>query len=99
MPTPAELYAAILADPDDVNLRLAYADAVADTDPEHAELIRLDVEDEQLGRTARRLPPEQSIRRRQLSQAIGSRIAADVAPMVDSWQLRRGFPELVKMTG
>jgi uncharacterized protein (TIGR02996 family) len=97
MPTAAELYDAILADPDNVDLRLAYADAVEDTDPEHAELIRLDIEREQLGRTARRLPPEQSIRRRQLSRAIGPRIAAAVAPMVDSWQLRRGFPELVEL--
>ncbi len=39
MPTAAELYDAILADPDNVDLRTEYADAVADTDPEHAELI------------------------------------------------------------
>jgi uncharacterized protein (TIGR02996 family) len=39
MPTAAELYDAILADPDNVDLRLQYADAVSDTDPDHAELI------------------------------------------------------------
>ncbi len=53
MSTAAELYAAILADPDNLELRLQYADAVADTDPEHAELIRLQLEKERLGRQAR----------------------------------------------
>jgi uncharacterized protein (TIGR02996 family) len=36
----AELYAAVLAAPDDLDVRLAYADAVEDTDPRHARLIR-----------------------------------------------------------
>ena len=98
MPTAAELYAAILADPDNLELRLQYADAVADTDPEHAELIRLQLEKERLGRQARRLPPDLSRHQRRLALSIGPRIARDVAPLVTSWQLRRGFPELVKMT-
>jgi uncharacterized protein (TIGR02996 family) len=98
MPTPSELYEAILADPDNVDLRLRYADAVAPQDSDHAELIRLDVEKERLGRQALHAPPEQAKRRRQLSRAIGPRIAAGVAPLVYGWQLRRGFPELVEMS-
>jgi len=98
MPTAAELYAAILADPDNLDLRLQYADAVTDTDPDHAELIRLQIEKERLGRQARRLPPDLSRHQRRLALSIGPRIARDVAPLVTSWQLRRGFPELVKMT-
>jgi len=98
MPTAAELYDAILADPDNVDLRLQYADAVSDTDPDHAELIRLDIEKERLGRQSLRLPLDQSTRRRSLSRSLGPRLARDVAPLVASWQLRRGFPEVVKMS-
>ncbi|WP_372338892.1 TIGR02996 domain-containing protein [Actinoplanes sp. RD1] len=36
----AELYAAVLAAPDDLDVRLAYADAVESSDPGHALLIR-----------------------------------------------------------
>jgi|SRR5215207_374871 len=97
MSSPAELYAAILADPDSAELRLRYADAVAGTDPDHAELIRLGLEKERLGRQASPLPLEQSERYRRLIRAIGPRIAADVAPLVDEWRLRRGFVELVEM--
>lgn len=98
MSTPTELYQAILDDPDSLDLRFQYADAVADTDPDHAELIRLDIEKERLGRQALNAPAVSAQRRRQLSRAIGPRIAADVAPLVSGWQLRRGFPELVEMT-
>lgn len=98
MPTAAELYAAILADPDNLDLRLQYADAVADTDPEHADLIRLQIEDEQLGRQARYPSAEKFQRVQQLLNSAGERIAAAVAPLVDDWQLRRGFPEVVQMS-
>ncbi|WP_369077249.1 TIGR02996 domain-containing protein [Symbioplanes lichenis] len=36
----AELYAAVLAAPDDLDVRLAYADAAEGSDPRHARLIR-----------------------------------------------------------
>ncbi len=40
---PGQLYQRILADPEDDQVRLAYADAVAGEHPEHAELIRAQV--------------------------------------------------------
>lgn len=98
MSTPAELYPAILADPDNLELRLRYADAVQASDPGHAELIRLDIAAEEQGRRGFSLPAEQAKRRRQLTRAIGPRVAVAVAPLVDSWRLRRGFPEVVKLT-
>jgi uncharacterized protein (TIGR02996 family) len=98
MPTAAELYDAILADPDNVDLRLQYADAVSDTDPDHAELIRLQVEDERLGRQALFPHADKFERTQRLLRSVGPRIAATVAPLVNDWQLRRGFPEVVAMT-
>jgi uncharacterized protein (TIGR02996 family) len=98
MPTAAELYDAILADPDNLDLRTEYADAIADTDPEHAELIRLQVDRENMGRRAVRPEPEQFDREYDLEQTVGPRISSAVAPLVDAWQLRRGFPEVVKVS-
>ncbi|MEV4715268.1 hypothetical protein [Micromonospora sp. NPDC049374] len=85
MATPADLYAAILADPDDLDLRRRYADAIETVDPEHAELIRLDLDG---GSTPRRLL---------LGRRVGPRLARPVAHLVDAWRLRRGFVESVTM--
>src|SRR5215217_7453119 len=97
MPTAAELYDAILADPDNLDLRIEYANTIADTDPDHAELIRLQVERERLGRRAVRPEQERFYREHDLEQTVGPRIARGVAPLAAAWQLRRGFPEVVKV--
>ena len=97
-PSAAELYAAIRADPDDLDLRHQYASAVADHDFEHADVIRLQIMKERLSRQGRRLPPDLSRHERRLAGATGPRIAGEVSPLVAGWQLRRGFPEVVEMT-
>ena len=58
MPTAAELHRGILADPDNLDLRMKYASAVEDTDPEHAELIGLQVTDLQARRSGSSAPAD-----------------------------------------
>ncbi|MFV2018479.1 TIGR02996 domain-containing protein [Micromonospora sp. LOL_023] len=81
------LYAAILADPDDLGLRLRYADAVEPTDPDHAELIRLQIE------------PVNAPRLIRLERRVGPRIAAPVAGFVAAWRVNLGFVDSVTMSG
>ncbi|WP_374224668.1 hypothetical protein [Micromonospora sp. C51] len=87
MATPADLYAAILAHPDDLDLRRRYADAVGTTDPEHAELIRLDLD-------GIRNTREVMLLHRRLRQ----RLAAGVAHLLVDWRIRNGLIESVTMT-
>ncbi|WP_443083998.1 hypothetical protein [Verrucosispora sp. WMMA2121] len=87
MATPAELYAAILADPDDLDLRRRYADAIETTDPERAELIRLDLE----GADGTR---EMLF----LHRRIHPRLADPVAHLLVDWRIRNGLIESVTMT-
>ncbi|TCB90715.1 hypothetical protein E0H26_26725 [Micromonospora zingiberis] len=87
MATPAELYAAILADPDDLDLRRRYADAIEATDPDHAELIRIDL--------ARSRPDRASALR---YRRVIPRLAGPVAHLLVDWKVRNGLVELVTMT-
>jgi uncharacterized protein (TIGR02996 family) len=108
--TPDELYAAILADPDDMGLRLAYADAIEVTDPQHAALIRAQIEHTRrrsAGRALRVPGPaplvqaadEVGSRARGLAQTLHDRLGTPVADLVESWALSCGFPEVVDLTG
>jgi uncharacterized protein (TIGR02996 family) len=85
MSTPADLYDAILADPENVDLRLRYADAIEATDPDYAELIRGAVR----GSNSREILI--------LSGTLRPRIASPIADLVDDWRIRRGFVEQVTM--
>ncbi|WP_368856434.1 hypothetical protein [Micromonospora fiedleri] len=87
MATPAELYAAILADPDDLDLRRRYADAIETTDPDHAEVIRIDLAGTRPDRAA-------ALRYRR----VVPRLAAPVADLLVDWKVRNGLVELVTMT-
>lgn len=77
--------------------RAAYARAVAATDPERAELIDIQLE---LAR-ARRAHTEDGHpalnREGALIRTHGARWAADVRPLVDSWQFLRGFTDVVTL--
>ncbi|GIG57045.1 hypothetical protein Lfu02_14170 [Longispora fulva] len=97
-----QLYARILADPDSDDLRLAYADAVADELPDYAELIRLQVEYTVLRRAGDPIDQDRWQRMRQLERAV----QGDIAPrngtplprpgqMGENRQVKRGFIELV----
>jgi uncharacterized protein (TIGR02996 family) len=97
MPTAAELYDAILADPDNLDLRTEYADAIADTDPEHAELIRLQVADLRARRSGSSTPADSQTRIKELTAAIGPRLTTQLAG-VSRYELRGGFVGLVRMT-
>ncbi|MFI7552621.1 hypothetical protein ACIBQ2_23070 [Micromonospora sediminimaris] len=87
MATSADLYAAILADPDDLDLRWRYADAIEATDPERAELIRLYL--------ARSYGTRESV---YLHRRIRPRLAEPVTHLLNTWQLRNGLIESVTMT-
>ena len=88
------LFESILADRRNDDLRLAYADAVAESDPEHAELIRIQVE------VARHLdpshaPPEPRERARRLAMSVRPRLQALVMPPAKAANLGRGFIQTV----
>jgi uncharacterized protein (TIGR02996 family) len=110
MTTPADLYAAILADPDDMGLRLAYADAVAATDPAHADLIRTQIEDIRRRHAglaqrhpgwhpARHVPDEVAGRAARLAHTLHDRLGAPVAGLVKRWRLAAGFAEVIVLSG
>ncbi|MFG2062015.1 hypothetical protein ACGFIK_11415 [Micromonospora sp. NPDC048871] len=87
MATPAELYAAILAAPDALDLRRRFADAIEATDPDHAELIRAALAGTRPDRAA-------ALRYRR----VVARLAAPVAHRLVDWKVRHGLVELVTMT-
>lgn len=93
----------ILRSPDDMALRLAYADAVEGADQERAELIRLQVLDAQ--RRGAHWPAERRVgapgndvqREQGLVYRRGREWAGDLADWVRSWHYLRGFPEDVSV--
>ncbi|MET8148609.1 TIGR02996 domain-containing protein [Actinoplanes sp. NPDC049668] len=108
MTDPADLYAAILAAPNDLDLRLAYADAIEATDPDHAELIRVQIDFTRREhiRVERMetgdLPEEISAvygRGYRLARRIGDRLAAPIAGLVRRFHFACGFPETVTLSG
>ncbi|ASW58068.1 hypothetical protein CIK06_27615 [Plantactinospora sp. KBS50] len=87
--TADDLFAAILANPEDLDLRLRYADAIQATDPDHAELIRAAISGSDIN--------DRTLRRR----LAGNRRLASrpVDGLVDSFVVRNGFVESVTMSG
>lgn len=95
----AALLDEIIRSPDDLELRLAYADAVEGADSERAELIRIQVQ------TARsrgsHWPPERRAlkeaelygREQAMINRRGREWAASISGLVRSWHFLRGFPE------
>lgn len=89
--------AAVLDAPTDDAPRLAYADAVAATDPERAELIRLQVALARARRT-RQAPPDGALNHEHaLLRARAAAWSAELAPLVDKSQFLRGFVEVVAL--
>lgn len=95
-----QLYARIVAEPDDDGLRLAYADAVEPEHPDYARLIRLQVRytlDRQAG------VAWSPVRLREMNQ-LERRYHTDVVPpaiwgrLGEDWHVRRGFVEAAAMT-
>jgi uncharacterized protein (TIGR02996 family) len=97
VPDLAALMQAVVDAPTEDAPRAAYARAVATTDPERAELIDIQLE---LAR-ARRAHTEDghpSLNREgTLIRTHGAQWAADVRPLVDSWQFLRGFTDVVTL--
>jgi uncharacterized protein (TIGR02996 family) len=105
-PTAAELAAMhrrVTDSPRDDAPRLAYADAVEASDPERAELIRIQITDARL-RAAhwpieRRFSeyPDHYRREQGLIWRRGAEWAADIRPLVSAWHFGRGFPEIISV--
>lgn len=85
-----ELRARIAVDPDDLDLRLAYAVAIEPVDAERARFIRLQCGAEGADEAARRSEEELAARR-------GPEWAAHLASRVQGWRFIHGFIELVKL--
>ncbi|MFT3706928.1 MAG: TIGR02996 domain-containing protein [Archangium sp.] len=81
-----ELLAAIVAAPDDSSRRLVYADLLAERGDPLAELIRLQLSDENNPRIA------------DILRANWSTFAGELAPYAGAHSFRRGFVERVSMT-
>ena len=90
------LHLQVVADPHDNAVRSAYADAVEDSDPDRAELIRL-----QLQMAADRLRGAESpglpSRAGRLMAENHPRWAADVSEIVSGYSFLRGFVDVVVM--
>jgi uncharacterized protein (TIGR02996 family) len=87
----------VLDHPEEDAPRLAYADVVADRDPERAELIRIQVELARGRRTHTRPASWSSLYRRQLAllHRCGAEWAAPVQGLAVAHDFRRGFVEEV----
>ena len=90
---------AVVAAPVDDAPRVAYADAIASTDPDRAEFIRLQLALARWRKTHED-PPERvtsSTRSRNLLDRHERAWSADVRPLVDECGFLRGFVELVEL--
>lgn len=91
------LLQAVVDAPTDDAPRLAYADAVAASDPERAELIRIQIALAQARRAHTVLDDGSLGREFALIRAHGEAWAADVKPLVAKWQYLRGFVEVATL--
>ncbi|HEU4730542.1 MAG TPA: hypothetical protein VFT22_21740 [Kofleriaceae bacterium] len=91
------LLAAVVDAPTDDAPRLAYARAVAASDPERAELIELQLAVARARRTHTAPPAGALDREHRLIRDRGAAWAADLRPLVDKWQYLRGFVEVVTL--
>ncbi len=94
-----QLYARILAEPDDDGLRLAYADAAEPEYPDYARLIRLQVRytlDRQAGVAwaPARLAEMNRLERRYHHEVVPAEMRRH---LVEDWHVRRGFVEAAAM--
>jgi uncharacterized protein (TIGR02996 family) len=87
----AELLAAVIAEPDDVNHRLVYADWLMAHGDAQGELIQLC----ERRRTSGDATLDAGIQ--QLQDAYGERIAGEIAQLADGYTLDRGFVTRVQM--
>ncbi|MEI9982400.1 MAG: hypothetical protein WDN69_03810 [Aliidongia sp.] len=90
---------AVIAAPEADEPRLAYAAAIADTDPLRAELIDVQLRLDRL-RKAQETGGERgmlAMRAGGLIREYGRAWAGDVVPLVDSWVFVRGFTDDVRM--
>ena len=79
--------------------RLAYADAIASTDPDRAEFIRTQIRLAQSWNNPSVSDREQVAlydRSNKLIETFGRKWADTLAHYADGWQFRRGFVELIK---
>jgi hypothetical protein len=85
------MFAQILADPYGIQIRLDYAEALRETDPEHADLIKQQVHYSLL----RSVPAAYALTVpiNKLLAAHRERIAGDIAGMCKNYIIRRGFVE------
>lgn len=97
----AAIYRRVVESPLDDEPRLTYADAVAESDPERAKLIRIQLEMARqhaahwpLERSAIETP-ELIASDQGLVNRRGAEWAAEVRPLVSSWHFQRGFVEIV----
>lgn len=88
----AELLAAIIAEPDEVERRLVYADYLVGQGDAQGELIQL------CERHREHADPGLQVRIEQLEKDFGERIAGEVAQLASSYMLRRGFVWCIEMS-
>jgi uncharacterized protein (TIGR02996 family) len=89
------LYQQILAAPDDDELRLAYADAVAGEHPKHAELIRTQVAYSRDRRAGMEWPPQRQVAMTRLARELRDRLwpISGGSLLGKEPQVKRGFFE------
>ena len=100
MPDLTGLWDAVIAAPEADEPRLAYAAAIAPTDPLRAELIDVQLRWDRLRKAQAALDGERgtlAMRAGELTRAHGQAWAGDVAPLVDKLRFVRGFVEDVTM--
>lgn len=93
----AALLQAVVDAPTDDAPRAAYADAIAASDPERAELIRIQLVVARARKTHTEPPGGAPNREGTLIRAHGAAWAGDVKPLVAKWQFLRGFVEVVTL--
>jgi len=93
------LHAAVIAAPTEDGPRLAYADAIAATDPDRAEYIRLEIALAGWRRTGPNSPEraKASVRAQLLLEKHRRAWEQGVRPLVDACGFLRGFVELVEL--
>jgi uncharacterized protein (TIGR02996 family) len=89
------LFAAILADRRDDNARLAYADAIAGSDPDHAAFIRVQLD--LAGGTANDPAAGRDLkaRERKLAMSVRAKLQGAVRPPAKGANLGRGFVQRI----
>ena len=93
-----ELFAQVLARPDDDAPRLVFADAIGATDPECGEFILAQIAIRQARRAGRTPDPKMEVLAATHLQKFGDVWANGVQKRVDAWNFRGGFVEHVELS-